>query len=119
MKLFRAILMPVLAVVITCGVLWFENRQTETPSATWDDVLREAQNGGYHIINTGQLWDLYQQPSKNAVIVDTRQEWEFRTGHIKDAINFPIEPTWLDRWRKRAALKEILGPDKQRPTVFY
>jgi rhodanese-related sulfurtransferase len=51
--------------------------------------------------------------------LDTRQEWEYRTGHIKKAVNFPIEPTWLSRWRKKSALETFLGPDKNRLIVFY
>jgi rhodanese-related sulfurtransferase len=51
--------------------------------------------------------------------VDTRQEWEYRTGHIKNALNFPIEPTWLSRWRKKDALQTFLGLDKNRLIVFY
>jgi hypothetical protein len=51
--------------------------------------------------------------------VDTRQEWEFRTGHIQGARNFPMESTGWSRWRKAGALEAFLGPDRQRPIVFY
>jgi len=51
--------------------------------------------------------------------VDTRQEWEYRTGHIRGAVNFPMEPTWLSRWRKKNALAQLLGADKNRTIVFY
>ena len=40
-----------------------------------------------------------QQP----MLIDTRQDWEYRTGHIQGAINFPMEPTWWSRWRKADA----------------
>jgi rhodanese-related sulfurtransferase len=53
------------------------------------------------------------------LLVDTRQEWEYRSGHIKGALNFPIEPTWLSRWRNKGALAKFLGPDKNRFIVFY
>ena len=45
-------------------------------------------------------------------LVDTRQDWEYRTGHIHGAIHFPMEPTWWSRWRKADALKDLLGPDR-------
>jgi rhodanese-related sulfurtransferase len=51
--------------------------------------------------------------------VDTRQEWEYRTGHIKGAVNFPMEPTWLSRWQKKGDLAALLGTDKGQPIVFY
>jgi rhodanese-related sulfurtransferase len=51
--------------------------------------------------------------------VDTRQEWEYRTGHIKGAVNFSMEPTRWSRWRSAAALKAFLGPDRERTIVFY
>jgi rhodanese-related sulfurtransferase len=53
------------------------------------------------------------------LLVDTRQEWEYRTGHIKGALNFPMEPTWMSRWRNKGALENFLGPDKERYLVFY
>jgi rhodanese-related sulfurtransferase len=52
-------------------------------------------------------------------LVDTRQEWEYRTGHIKGALNFPMEPTWWARWRKAGDLRALLGPEKERGIVFY
>jgi len=77
------------------------------------------QQGGYRIIDSAALWDLYQKDPESVLLVDTRQEWEYRTGHIKGALNFPIEPTWLSRWRNKSALEKFLGPDKNRFIVFY
>jgi rhodanese-related sulfurtransferase len=51
--------------------------------------------------------------------VDTRQEWEYRTGHIDGAVNFPMEPTGWARWRNRGPMETFLGPDKERGIVFY
>ena len=53
------------------------------------------------------------------LLVDTRQEWEYRSGHIRGALNFPLEPTWISRWRNKGALEKFLGPDKNRFIVFY
>jgi hypothetical protein len=51
--------------------------------------------------------------------VDTRQEWEYRTGHMRGAVNFPLEPTWWGRFKARGALADLLGPDKSKFIVFY
>jgi rhodanese-related sulfurtransferase len=53
------------------------------------------------------------------LIVDTRQDWEYRSGHIKGAVDFPLEPGWWARWRAQKRLAALLGPDKDRLVVFY
>jgi len=109
----------VVAVLITIGALWFTNRAVTPKQATWDDVLAEGRAGGYRIITTDDLSERYRQDAKSLLLVDTRQEWEYRTGHLKGAVNFPIEPTWWSRWRKASALESFLGPDRDRFIVFY
>ena len=37
----------------------------------------QARKGGYQLIDTDSLWQLYQEDIDNLVLVDTRQEWEF------------------------------------------
>jgi len=115
----RKTLLALAAIAITAGALWFNNRSVTPKEATWEDVQAEAKLGGYHIIDTNELWQRYQADPENLLLVDTRQEWEYRTGHIKGAVNFPMEPTWWSRWRKKGALKKFLGPDKNRFLVFY
>ncbi len=115
----RKTLLALAAVVITIGALWYTNRVVIPEKATWNDVLDEAKQGGYRIIGTAELWQRYQADPENLLLVDTRQEWEYRTGHIKGAVNFPMEPTWWSRWRKKGALAKFLGPDKNRFLVFY
>ena len=107
------------AVLLTIGALWFTNRAVTPKQATWDDVLVEGKNGNYQIITTEDLANLYQKDTSNLVLIDTRQEWEYRTGHLKGAVNFPMEPTAWARWRKASALEKFLGPDKNRTLVFY
>ena len=119
MKGIRKALFALVAVVITIGYLWQTNRVVTPKEATWDDVLIEARQGGYRIINTDELWGRYQKDPDKILLVDTRQEWEYRTGHIKGALNFPMEPTWMSRWRNKRALKKFLGSDKERLLVFY
>ena len=119
MNSVRKTLLAFMAIAITAGALWFTNRTVTPKEATWEDVQAEAKQGGYHIINTEELWKRYNNNPDRLLLVDTRQEWEYRTGHIKNAVNFPIETTWLSRWRNKGALQKFLGPDKNRLIVFY
>jgi 3-mercaptopyruvate sulfurtransferase SseA len=112
-------LLALLAIAITVGILWYESRPVVPKKATWEDVVAEAKRGGYQLIKTEELWERYRKDSGSLLLVDTRQEWEYRTGHIKGALNFPIEPTWLSRWRKKGELNTFLGSDKNRFIVFY
>ncbi len=110
------------AVLITIAGLWFTNRAVTPRQATWDDVLAEGKNGGYQIITTDELARRYEKAGGDAaslLLVDTRQEWEYRTGHLQGAENFPMEPTAWARWRKAQSLENFLGPDKDRALVFY
>jgi len=111
--------MALTAICLTVSALWFTNRAVTPKDASWEDVVSESKAGGYQLIKTDDLWkDQTEDPDK-LLIVDTRQEWEFQTGHIKYAVNFPMEPTWLSRRQKKAALEKFLGPDKDRAIVFY
>jgi hypothetical protein len=111
--------LAIAAVAITMGTLWYSNRVVPPKEATWDDIKAEASQAGYQIITTDELFKRYTAKPESLFLVDTRQEWEYRTGHIKGALNFPIEPTWLSRWRNKSALEKFLGPDKNRLIVFY
>ena len=115
----KIILSAILPILITIGVMWFSNRAVTPKDATWEDVLSEARNGGYKLISTVELSEQYQNNPDKLLLIDTRQEWEYRTGHIKGALNFPIEPTWWSRRSKASALESLLGPDKDRMVVFY
>ena len=115
----KTTLIALVAVLLTVGALWFTNRTVTPKQATWDDVLAEARNGGYKIITTEELSERYRKDAKSLLLVDTRQEWEYRTGHLKGAVNFPMEPTSWSRWRRASALETFLGPDKDRTVIFY
>ena len=108
-----------MAVIMTVGVLFLTNRAVTPKDATWNDVQAEAKSGGYRLISTEQLAARYQKEPDNLLLVDTRQDWEYRTGHLKGAVLFPMEPTWWSRWRKASALEAFLGPDKDRMIIFY
>jgi hypothetical protein len=115
----RTIIMTLTAVMAAWAALWLTNGAVAPKEATWEDVLSEANTGGYRIILTAELGAAYSKNPDEYFLVDTRQEWEYRTAHISGAINFPMAPTWWSRWRKASALKELIGPDKNRKVVFY
>jgi rhodanese-related sulfurtransferase len=80
--------------------------------------LAQAQRGGYGVVTTDELWELYQIDD-SLLLVDTRQDWEFAAGHIKGAVIFPMEPNWWARWSKKDKLRALLAEDKKRTIVFY
>ncbi len=116
---WKKTLLAVLAVVVTVGALWFTNRAVTPKEATWEDVQAEAKAGGYRLITTDEVYARQQRNPQGTLLVDTRQDWEYRSGYIKGAVNFPMEPTAWSRWRKAASLEALLGPDKDRFIVFY
>lgn len=107
------------ATALTLGVIWFIHQPIIVKEATWEDVKAEARNGGYRLITTEELAKLYNQDSQKLFLVDTRQDWEYRSGHVKGAVNFPIEPSTWGRWRSEGPLAKFLGPDKDRAIFFY
>lgn len=111
--------LAVLAVVLSVCALYLTGRQVTPTTATMADVRQEAAAGGYGLMNTEELAQLYQRGVQGFMLIDTRQGWEYRAGHIKGALNFPLEPTWWSRWRSKDALAGFLGPDKNRLLVFY
>lgn len=107
------------AVLLTIAAVWYGQRPVSLQLASWDDVAAEAKAGNYELISTEGLAELYNKNTSDILLVDTRQEWEYRSGHIAGAVNFPMEPTWWARWSESDELEEFLGPDKDRPLVFY
>ncbi|MCG8635587.1 MAG: rhodanese-like domain-containing protein [Desulfobacterales bacterium] len=119
MKSVKKNITAVAVICLTIGALLFTNRAVTPKDASWEDVVSEAKAGDYTLISTDELRKKYTGGLDKLLIVDTRQEWEFRTGHIKGAVNFPMEPTWLSRWQKKSVLEAFLGPDKDKTIVFY
>jgi 3-mercaptopyruvate sulfurtransferase SseA len=115
----RTTFLALAAVILTLGGLWYSHRPVIPPEATMADVRAEAARGGYRLITTEELAAWYRQHPTDLLLVDTRQDWEYRSGHIQGAINFPLEPTWWSRWRSENRLAASLGPDKNRRVFFY
>jgi hypothetical protein len=119
MKKRTSFFLALAAVIFTMTFTWYAHLPIAPKLADWDDVLAEASRGGYRIITTEGLAEKYSKDPSGTMIVDTRQEWEYRTGHIEGALNFPMEPTDWARWSKANDLKAFLGPDPDRSIVFY
>ena len=119
MRNSRISILALSAVAVTAGVLWLTNGAVAPKEATWNDVAAEARRGGYRLISTEDLWKRYSEEHDSLLLVDTRQKWEYRTGHIKGAVNFPMEPTWLARWQKKKDLDKLLAQAKESTIVFY
>ncbi len=119
MKSGLKLLISFAAVGLTVAALWLTNRAVTPKGVTWEDVVAEAKGGGYRLIDTEELWARYQQGPGNILLVDTRQEWEYRTGHVRGAVNFPMEPTWWSRWKNKGAMETLLGSEKERAIIFY
>ena len=119
MKSIRIVLLPGFAVTITFMVLWYSHLPAPLVETSLAQVEIEAQNGGYRLIDVATLSELHKSEPETVLLVDTRQEWEHRSGHIAESVNFPMEPTWWARWKKRGELKAFLGPEKGKTIVFY
>jgi hypothetical protein len=119
MKNKTSYIMALAAVMITVSFVWYDRHPVAPKQASWEDVAAEARAGGYRIITTEALAEKYRKNPSELMLVDTRQEWEYRTGHIDGALNFPMEPTRWSRWRKADDLKNFLGPGPDRALVFY
>lgn len=114
-----SIVLALAAVLITAVSVWHVHRPAPPERTTWDDVMAEAEAGGYRLISTEELAELHRREDSNLLLVDTRQEWEYRTGYIEGAVHFSMEPTAWARWRNADELEDFLGPDKTRNLVFY
>ena len=91
---------------------------TEKSAVTF---AREVERGGYKIVTTQELKNWIDQ-KKDVLIVDTQPyEASFKKQHYPGAVNFELprpEMTKLDD-KTKSALKNFLGPDKNRVIVFY
>ena len=96
-----------------------QEARSATGAPAMDGVLAEALRGSYRLIDLGVLRGRLEREPGRLLLVDTRQDWEHRTGHIPNSINFSFEPTLWARLKNRSALREALGADKTRPIVFY
>ena len=110
----------ILFAVLLIPALFLSQEALSSPGApVMEDVRAEAVRGGYRLIDLGELRGRLEREPGRILLVDTRQDWEYRTGHIPNSVNFSFEPTAWSRLKNRWALANALGADKTRPSVFY
>lgn len=114
-----ALMLVASLILMAVGILSAINGTAASTTPTWEDAVQEAKRGDYRLLTTDEVKKLYEDRTPGLLLVDTRQEWEHRTGHIAGSVNFSMEPTAWARWSKRGDLERLLGPDKDRPIVFY
>ena len=119
MKPIRSLLVPSFAISITLLALWYSHLPVPIVASNMAQVELEAEKGGYRLIDVETLSKLYHSNREKTLLVDTRQEWEHRGGHLDGSVKFPMEPTWWARWQRKGDLKAFLGPDKEKSIVFY
>lgn len=89
-------------------------------SAWLKQAKEDAKKDGYSLITASELKIMYET-GKAFKIVDTRNLYEYRKGHLPNALYLELDLG--DRLElkpeKEKILKTLLGPDKQRVIVFY
>ena len=91
-KPFRVLLIPVIAVAVTLLTVWYVHLPSPLVTASMAQVIQEAKDGGYRLIDMESLSERFQTDRGSILLVDTRQEWEHRAGHIAGSVNFSIAP---------------------------
>jgi 3-mercaptopyruvate sulfurtransferase SseA len=86
----------------------------------WERAQAQASRDGYQLVTIPELSRLYGSKSE-FVIVDVRPRYEFRAGHLPEALQ--IEFHLGERSRlgpdKRQEFERLLGPDKGREVIIY
>ena len=67
MRDVKSAILAILAVAITLGALWHTNRPVTPKKASWNDVVAEADQGGYRLITTDELWSHYQKKARATI----------------------------------------------------
>ena len=118
-----AAFIALVAVLLTVGSIWYVNRSAAPmgppKEPTKAELVSQGKAMGYKIFTTEELLERFQKDPGSLLVVDTRQEWEYKTEHIVGAVVFPTDITWWWRLRNASAMGKILGPDKDRTIVFY
>jgi thiosulfate/3-mercaptopyruvate sulfurtransferase len=119
-KFYLGGLLLIIALALTgCGQSWSAKElELEKTSVT---LCREASRGGYQLVTTPELKAWIDQ-KKPMLIVDTMPlEDSYKKNHIPGALpyEFPIPEVKEMDEAARAKFEKFLGPDKDKPLVFY
>ena len=86
----------------------------------WDSAINDAQKDGYKLIDTKDLEALLRCDT-DVLVLDVRADYEFESGRLPKSSNMEFDlgdRMGLDD-AKRAAFKELIGPNKKRQLVIY
>jgi len=113
-------LMGIVALALVgCGQSWSgKELELEKNSVT---LVQEASRGGYKLVTTPELKAWIDQ-KKPMMIIDTMPlEDSYKKNHIPGAVQyeFPIPEVKEVNDAARAKFEKFLGPDKDKPLVFY
>ena len=88
--------------------------------AWWESAVNDAKRDEYKLIDTKELKALLDSGA-DALVLDVRADYEFEAGRLPKSANLEFDlgdRMGLDD-KKKAALKELAGPDKKRQLVIY
>ncbi len=115
----KLLVLTLLVALCAIGAFWLTDSAVTPQEATWDQAVRDAKQGKYQLLHTDEIRQLIEEAPHKMLLVDTRDEEDFRAGHIPGAINHPIAQTSWSRWGEQRRLGTVLGQDKSRFVAFY
>jgi thioredoxin:protein disulfide reductase len=119
MTFTKKLLVSLLVALCAIGGFWLADRAVKPTEATWDQAVTDARQGKYQLIHTDEIRQLIEEAPQKMLLIDARDEKDFRAGHIPGAINVPMGLTFWSQWKEKRALGTALGQDKNRFVVFY
>jgi hypothetical protein len=117
----KKIIVIQLLLLLLSGCSVYDYYKDRYGTRTHETVTNEAEKGGYKLITPEEIKREYLNNPEALFLVDTRQEWEYQSQHIKGAVNLPVKPYWWYPYypKNRKDMRNILGLDKNRRVFFY
>ena len=86
----------------------------------WQQVENEAERDGYSLVTPDDLKKLYAS-EESFLVVDAREDYEYKEGHLPKAVNFEIDlgDRIKPKPEKQSSFLKLLGNDKNRKIIIY
>jgi len=116
----RVFSVAVLSLAILLAVVSGNGFGAEERPGWWERAESLASEDGYKLITLHKLRALYDS-GQNFVIVDARPDYEYKAGHLPDAVQIEFDLGERSNLNpvKRQQFEDILGPDKGREIIIY
>ena len=116
----RVFSVSVLSLAILLAVVSGNGFGAEERPGWWERAESLASKDGYKLITLHKLRALYDS-GQNFVIVDARPDYEYKAGHLPDAVQIEFDLGERSNLNpvKRQQFEDILGPDKGREIIIY